>query len=524
MDARVNDFLNEINEIAPLSENKEESVWEKCYDEDSGYYYYWNTNTNEVTWDMPSEYRAYNKTKTKKSCNLYIPPRTAPLFPSTSSLLPPVSDAIKIYKIGECTDTVAGGPPKESKTVKKEVVHSPKEEKKKVNSKPFRRRSDSDDEKIILISSYGGESESEEENLPKEDAQEIDSNKPLQSSTPNSEDEDDVDIISKIQKKACELKQLGGELPSEVKQIVNKTKLETAILKKPEAKEISGFSLVAGYSDSEEEPEVEAPKQNFLLAPPPHENKISHSTLFPVTKPIDVKDFGASPKITEGDEGFDSKAFQRKRRIGVALVNTGKKSKIDDAENERKGLGFSNDSNSGDNIISGGGSTYPGFKCGGVMFVKSDVLNPTPVSTNAGENFGEKPEKVLREIEDTYKTLKEKLGFLSEGREEVSPVQVMLIQIETLYTALKSGDLKQSYLRKWLDETCSDLVKLEKETTPEGWLLQWDRYETCYLLIIVQIFVNFLLPCDYPLHPISPFLFLVFIRRSYSSRYQHFYR
>jgi hypothetical protein len=25
MDARVNDFLNEINEIAPLSENKEES-------------------------------------------------------------------------------------------------------------------------------------------------------------------------------------------------------------------------------------------------------------------------------------------------------------------------------------------------------------------------------------------------------------------------------------------------------------------------------------------------------------------
>lgn len=160
MDARVNDFLSEIDEIAPLNDNKDDYgenswnfcvfisfkycllVWEKCYDEESGFDYYWNTKTNEVTWDMPPEYKSHNKPKTKKTNNLYIPPRTAPLFPSTSSLLPPVSDAIKIYKIGECTDPI-GTTSKKEKNVKK-VVHTSKKD--KVKSKPFKSNSDSDDE------------------------------------------------------------------------------------------------------------------------------------------------------------------------------------------------------------------------------------------------------------------------------------------------------------------------------------------------------------------------------------------
>lgn len=178
-------------------------------------------------------------------------------------------------------------------------------------------------------------------------------------------------------------------------------------MKKPD-KKLSGFSLVAGYSDSEDE-ETETTKPNFIIGPPPEENKISHSTLFPATKPIDVKDFGEPSTPTE-DEDFCSKAFQRKRRIGVALINTVKKTKNDD-DNERKGLGFSSKEE--------GTNSSPSFKSGGVMFVKADVLNPTP---------SEKLE--VDTTEETYTTLKEKLGFLSEGREEVFPVQAMLIQIE----------------------------------------------------------------------------------------------
>lgn len=35
------------------------SAWQECYDEGSGCYYYWNTETNEVTWEVPQDLQAY---------------------------------------------------------------------------------------------------------------------------------------------------------------------------------------------------------------------------------------------------------------------------------------------------------------------------------------------------------------------------------------------------------------------------------------------------------------------------------
>lgn len=166
------------------------------------------------------------------------------------------------------------------------------------------------------------------------------------------------------------------------------------------------------YSDSDES-ETDTPFQ-----PPPPPDR-TYSTLFPPTRPIDVKDFETDPETvpSTGDNQEDpnfSKAFQRKKRIGVALVNTVRKLGV---EEERKGLGFS-ETTSG---------VSKNVKSGGVMFVKGDVLNPEP-SPVIGEEKWEG--KISKDIEETYVTLKEKLGFLGEGRGNVSPVQVMLIQIE----------------------------------------------------------------------------------------------
>lgn len=36
-------------------------AWQICVDETTGYTYYWNMVTNQVTWDMPAEYAAYEK-------------------------------------------------------------------------------------------------------------------------------------------------------------------------------------------------------------------------------------------------------------------------------------------------------------------------------------------------------------------------------------------------------------------------------------------------------------------------------
>ncbi|XP_012280309.1 formin-binding protein 4 isoform X2 [Orussus abietinus] len=73
---KVNDFLKEIQLIAPeplksASSTKSHAIavqsgnhatqqqilWQECYDETTGYPYYWHTETNEVTWEMPSEMR-----------------------------------------------------------------------------------------------------------------------------------------------------------------------------------------------------------------------------------------------------------------------------------------------------------------------------------------------------------------------------------------------------------------------------------------------------------------------------------
>lgn len=35
------------------------TAWQVCIDETTGYTYYWNMVTNQVTWDMPPEYAAY---------------------------------------------------------------------------------------------------------------------------------------------------------------------------------------------------------------------------------------------------------------------------------------------------------------------------------------------------------------------------------------------------------------------------------------------------------------------------------
>jgi len=35
------------------------TVWQQCLDDETQCYYYWNYDTNEVTWDIPAEFSQY---------------------------------------------------------------------------------------------------------------------------------------------------------------------------------------------------------------------------------------------------------------------------------------------------------------------------------------------------------------------------------------------------------------------------------------------------------------------------------
>lgn len=113
-------------------------VWQECYDELTGYSYYWNTKTDEVTWTTPSDFKSIKEQKkgklSPKKKDLYVPPRAAPVLPSTSAK---VSDAVKIYSISDSSEKKLPS----AKDDKVKVV-----EKKNSEAKPYRKDSDSEDE------------------------------------------------------------------------------------------------------------------------------------------------------------------------------------------------------------------------------------------------------------------------------------------------------------------------------------------------------------------------------------------
>lgn len=49
------------------------SGWQECFDDNTGYPYYWHTETNEVTWDMPDELKMRNPPQ-ESHHNPYLPP------------------------------------------------------------------------------------------------------------------------------------------------------------------------------------------------------------------------------------------------------------------------------------------------------------------------------------------------------------------------------------------------------------------------------------------------------------------
>lgn len=270
-----------------------------------------------------------------------------------------------------------------------------------------------------------------------------------------SDSEDDIDLLTKIQNRAKVLKDLGGELPPDVKKLVETKDIDSIKdinqkhNSKKEKKDVTGFSLLAGYGDSEEEDD-----DAKSTAVQPIENKELHSTLFPISKPIDIAQFNEAEPEAEGLKIQNSRAFQRKRRIGIefAMKKVNLESnvfpKLDILDTDRQGLGFKSDQENGQEISKCDTKTdYLGFKSGGVMFVKSDaaspVVEPEQKDEIIQENTDESKNEIMKKIEHTHKTLNEKLTFLSEGREPASPVQVMVIQMEVRFIYL----LISSYIR-----------------------------------------------------------------------------
>ncbi|XP_014221578.1 fibrous sheath CABYR-binding protein-like [Trichogramma pretiosum] len=172
---QVNDFLKEIQQITPNESNTEASkktmahpgsYWQECVDEQTGYPYYWHTETNQVTWEIPIELKMFKENS-----------QGGNITPST----PHIPQWSKMSKFSDSQNNIPDGMiPKEvvarNRNRQAGIINKPEKPLHKSDSTKTRKRNESsDDEKIEMITSFGNEdSESEEE----DDKQEI-SNKPI---------------------------------------------------------------------------------------------------------------------------------------------------------------------------------------------------------------------------------------------------------------------------------------------------------------------------------------------------------
>ncbi|XP_053989437.1 formin-binding protein 4-like isoform X1 [Hylaeus volcanicus] len=181
-----------------------------------------------------------------------------------------------------------------------------------------------------------------------------------------------------------------------------------------------------------------------------------------------------------------SKCFQRKKRIAFDVPLT--KAKVND-DSETKTLEVEDqqeEANSCDNTERDDESRVNCQEEQNTQEDTTENVDSREESSNIEEltNTPSEPPADSKEDEVEVNQLSqivlEKLKFLSEGKPTVSPVQMMLIQLQTLFVAWEGGCLEKSYLSRWLTDTSHELERLEQDAAPPGWLCQWDRSHKRY--------------------------------------------
>ncbi|XP_063826516.1 formin-binding protein 4-like [Ostrinia nubilalis] len=554
--------------------------WSACYDENSGFTYYWNQVTNAVTWEAPPEYLLALKLAQQQL--------------HTSGATEVSAEEWQLYQQAlaekQNTQTKVISKPPAVKPVKKTTT--PTDKPTKAGSK--RRASDVDEDKIELITSYhNSDSDSNDEQespvksppkpppvttpkppkLPKvqtkksksksqpkefgpalppnqeytvpigpeippeflvETPKEVKETPPApvieetSTSTPtpteNDDSQDESLLLTKLKDKAKLLEKLGGELPAELQEIIrsetnskassplvvhegNDTETDSRsigdiddLLEQIEKKElpkvknkIDIFSEEVKTSDSARN----SPRSNGNVSPsgdeikplfPSSKNIVDAPTtsLFPSSANIQEngidKEVKENPIVTEkkgtnlylmgAGENIENTSRKKLRisnsvlppkKVETPAYTTKYSQFIEGFTSERTGLGFSKDDTEADtstkktNTISYGN---------GLMFTKGEILNE---------------DKKDEDLDDMSELVESKLKYLNQLQPNpVSPVQEMMIQMQTLALAFRAGALSGGYWRRWVSGARAALAAHEAAAAPPGWRCVFQRSEGRY--------------------------------------------
>ncbi|XP_050348593.1 formin-binding protein 4-like isoform X2 [Nymphalis io] len=536
--------------------------WSACYDENSGFTYYWNQQTNAVTWEAPPEYMLALKLAQQQ---LHI-----------SGSTEVSAEEWQLYQ-----QALAEKQNSHNKVIAKTAVNTtkkPEKGPKEKNSKTLKKRaaSDDEDEKIELITSYhNSDSESNDESektppakpplpkppnkLPKHPQKkqktkpQVEFGPPLppnqnytvpigpelptvlpkeskpkspekvvdiifkqiapQTSKTNDDDvQDEKCLLQKLRDKAKLLEKLGGELPSDIQKIIKDDTKSSNVSPRGESnaaeldiddllEEIEKTELPKVVKSKDKINERQQSKRNSITNSPKSgdrtpsiEDLNAHfantngplTSLFPSAVNIDESKLDIKPEppvivekekkenlyLMKSDVPLEN-IGKKKLRISNSVLPERKKEKfelpvyttkysqfIEGFSNERTGLGFTKEEDSESspkNTINYGN---------GLTFTKGETLNE---------------EKKDEDLDDLTDLVEAKLKFLNQLQPCVlSPLQEMLIQMQTLVSAFRAGALSGAYWRRWARGAEGALAQHEAAAAPPGWLCVFQRSEGRY--------------------------------------------
>ncbi|XP_039305043.1 formin-binding protein 4 isoform X2 [Solenopsis invicta] len=591
LDDQVNDFLKEIQLIAPeqpvpnvapdssltakavprsVHHTNQQTMWQECYDESTGYPYYWHIETNEVTWDMPEELRLLQKQSETGTGTKY--PTQGPHWVDFSSIA---------YRQSQANIPEGMIPQEVVARNRNRFLHNetPKkhnsESKQEIKNESPAKDDDSDDGRIEMITSFGSDgSDSEDENNSSDEnkipvpVSESGKSNPtpyaksseigpafcptgIQSPTKNlfhSYKSESTNISNSTnhpeQLDECKITESDSKnsvVQSEKEFLMgNKNRKDINALNTISKLDLN-VSLVPGYGDDSDGEEEVRPKQEIKPLFPIAQSeefisvtnslKNAHDSSAKNTGTVqasdqcndsneDTQEMKNDQEKTEKESKTDEdksktnifledmqvcgKAFQRKKRIAFDVTSTKVKQnnntnlenttrddnssdlvssetsrkdvEDDDAEvNNQLGAESQNECDESHKEI----EQCVNIKTEEKLSTKNESCD-SEISAEHKIESSVVEEKANEEMNDLSQIITEKLKFLSEGRESVSAVQTMQIQLQTLSTAWTAGSLEDSYFQKWLTNTNHELERLEQDAAPAGWLCQWDRSHKRY--------------------------------------------
>ncbi|XP_011347934.1 formin-binding protein 4 isoform X2 [Ooceraea biroi] len=582
LDDQVNDFFKEIQLIVPEqpasnatnnpnvtskatsqpAHTSQHTLWQECYDQATGYPYYWHIETNDVQWDMPEELRLMRK-QSEVGSGVKSSIQGSHWVDFSSIAYRQSQANIPEGMIPQ--EVVARN---RNRFLHETLKKSNSESKPEIKNESPAKDDDSDDGRIEMITSFGSDgSDSEDENssdekkIPKQSSSESTNSNSVSypksgkigpefcpremqsptrnlppykrdlsvSNSPNQPEQSDQRKTVESNDKSCAAQ---GEKEFSME---NKKKKEINVQSAMPKLDLK-VSLVPGYGDDSDGEEEVRPKQEMKPLFPISQDEEYTS----VTKSLkNVHDTFAkdSSNTQGGDHGNDSggdtqetkddhekaekkeskfdedksktnifledmqvcgKAFQRKKRIAFDVTSTKvKRNNVyhDNADDNNSDLASSETTSRNTEDCdyqlttenqkeSDKASVEETKQCTSVKpedkpdSKAESCEQEVPVEQSAGPTAAE--ERDNGELNDLAQIIGEKLKFLSEGRESVSAVQTMQIQLQTLSTAWTAGSLEESYFQKWLTSTNHELERLEQDAAPDGWLCQWDRSHKRY--------------------------------------------